>query len=218
MKIKLIASFATFLGLFACETLTRADLVVVNNASFESTTLGEGASTPTINGWFKFGSPVSILNPTATEFPNGMTTDGSNVAMFAPTGLLAQNLSDTLQYGTYKVEFDLGNRLDADFAGMLFVMKAGGVGLLPDSSFVPTPADGQFQTASFTFNVTQNNVNGGFVGGALRLEFITLSGNTGFTALDNVRVDYTQAVPEPSSLGLTGIILCMAIARWRPRR
>jgi hypothetical protein len=184
----------------------RGDLVTVANPGFEATALGEGASTSTVANWFTFGTPVTVMNPSASQFPAGAAAEGMNVAMLAPSSLLVQNLSSVLQYGSYTVEFNVGNRLDAGYAGLLFVFKAGGVGLLPFSSSAPVPGDGMYDTATFNFQVTPENVNGGFVGGALRIEILTPSSGSGFTAVDHVRINFSSSIPEPVAMPAFAIV------------
>jgi hypothetical protein len=217
MTLRILTFLAGLVGALSFAGNADGDVVTVLNPGFETAVLGEGTSTATVADWFTFGTPVTVMNPSTVQFPGGATTEGLNAAMLAPAGLLVQNLSSVLQFGTYTVEFDLGNRLDADYAGMQFVFKAGGVGMLPASSLIPTPGDGLFQTATVTFSATPTNVNGGFVGGALRIEFLTPSTGSGFTALDNVRINFT-AIPEPSAAGLAGLALVAATVVGRRRR
>lgn len=191
----------------------RADLVTVANPGFEATTLGEGVSTSTVTNWFTFGTPVTVMNPSVAQFPAGAAAEGLNVAMLAPSALLVQNLSSTLQYGAYTVEFNVGNRLDAGYAGLLFVLKAGGVALIPYSSSVPVPGDGLYDTATFNFQVTPENVNGGFVGGALRIEILTPSSGSGFTAVDHVRINYSSSIPEPAAIPAFSVLAAATAIR-----
>lgn len=187
-------------------SVSHAASVFINNHSFE-----DGATVPAAGGW----------NNSA---PDGWTTSGTTglqdvtggsetgidgtVVVFLQGGTLQQDLTTTIantvsigdqfqltlaatnQNGSPTFDFDIQNSSGVSLIG-------GAVTSSPASPANPTYAD---------------IVVNGTVDTASTEVFLVLSNVSGQTRIDNVRLDYVSAVPEPSSsalLGLGGIALIL---------
>ncbi|MEQ1904803.1 MAG: choice-of-anchor tandem repeat NxxGxxAF-containing protein, partial [Pirellulaceae bacterium] len=147
-----------FCTIVLLESFANADLITINNAGFENPVLAEGAtsggSTP---GWSGIGART-FLNPSTTHFSGGNAFEGLNVATLGAGGsgsTLFQNLpTTTLEYGTYKFEFEVGDRLDQTLHNIAFNFLINATTIVPlTSSSKPAVPDGEFRTWSFTYNV-----------------------------------------------------------------
>lgn len=106
---------------------SQADLITVNNPSFEADFAPDGSFPVLIpQGWTTFdpngllasgGNAVGVINPTGTTFFPGGVPDGRNAALVyisenleqGPVGL-TQVLTDTLQANmNYRLQVDVGN-------------------------------------------------------------------------------------------------------------
>ena len=178
-----------------------AAAVFVDNFSFESAAVGDGAVSGTHPGW----TGGSVFNPTATAVP--AVPDGLQVLFLqggGATGSATQLLAAVLTAGTtYTLQVDVGSRLDFNFIGT-YVISLQGTSVVLASATSPTPANGSFVTSSLSYVAGATNL-----GEALRIR-ITHTGAGSSTGLfDNVRLDASPTagnpVPEPSALGLAGL-------------
>lgn len=217
-----IPQFAPALVAIALATMLPAgralgDFITIDNHSFEATALNPGDSTTTILGWDRLG-PGSVLDPVEDQFSDGNTTDGENLLVMGAAGTIVhQDLVPTLAYGVYLLTFDVGNRLDAAQPPLGLSLLADGTILNDDFTIIPTPGEGLFLQASAQWTVLPTNANGtvGF-GDNVRLRFLVSSGVGGSTTIDNVRLQFTAAIPEPG-FGLPLTVLCAALTIARKR-
>jgi hypothetical protein len=182
---------------------TRADVVPVNNASFESfdplvNPCSCGMySIGSIPGWTVFGGIAGSWQPTAVSFPPPLP-DGITVA-YSNSGTISQTLTTALLPDTtYALSVDVGRRLDVNtnptgyLTNYTIALYAGSTllnsfsasnGLIPIGTF----AD---ETVTFTSGATVAP------GELLSIQLTSTGAQTDF---DNVRL--TES-PEPSSLSL----------------
>lgn len=208
-----------FLALSVSPPLS-ADLILIDNASFENPALGDGITSGTSTpSWNRIGG-ATFLNPSSTHFIGGLASDGSNVATLSAAGSgqsLFQNLpSNTLQFGTYTFQFEVGDRLDQAFHNVDFDFLVNATTIIsPTSAITPTVPDGEFRTWTYNYEVLNSNIFGGFIGDPIRIRFLAFGSSGGFS-IDNVRGNFV-AVPEPASLVLGFFSICLAGLR-RNRR
>lgn len=206
-------------------SLCSASPIFVQNASFESDSLGLQAFTlNTITGWSltALGSNnQGVFAPSAAQFDGtGLGTaipsccvTGKNVA-YSNGGTISQILNLALSNGTtYTLSMDVLNRFNGptnltDYQIGLF---AGGVQLVLQDAPVPLNlAKGSMQRATITF--TSSGLQSALFGDNLEIRMITAAQVPGSTApvnFDNVKLD---AVPEPASallllMGMGGLYL-----------
>lgn len=187
-------------------TVSHAASVFINNHSFEDGIVPApgGWSTSAPDGWTQPSGTSGIQNVSGGS-ETGI--DGSIIA-FLQGGALQQDLATTIastvaigdqfqltlaatnQNGSPTFDFDIQNSSGVSLIG-------GAVTSSPASPANPTYAD---------------IVVNGTVDTASTEVFLVLSNSAGQTRIDNVRLDYVSAVPEPSSaalLGLGGIALIL---------
>ena len=181
----------------AAAAVSAAPLLIVN-AGFETPTLDDSQAIFTLAGWVNAGDS-GTFDPHAAAFAAG-APEGENVAFSSVNGpTISQVLAATAQSNTlYTLTMLVGNRLDADFGGYQSELWAGGIMLAQDNGS-QLPADGQFLLSTIQYFVGAGDA---VAGSALEIRFRSLGWQTVF---DDVRLDATERVPEPTLLALLGL-------------
>ncbi len=227
---------------FALPTAAQADLVLINNPSFETpvtanaTFTGGQASAP--SGWTVYNSGATnnlrffgVWNPSTTNSfvsgaPHGVNVGVvflQNTTNLAEAGL-QQVLASTLQLSTqYTLTVDVGNFSDFDpgpfnftgFPGYRIDLFAGSTLLASDNDTL-SPGEGIFATSSISFT---SGVSHASAGQALGIRLVNLNGSGIEVNFDNVLLD-AVAVPEPSSTALLagGAVTIFACLRRRMKK
>lgn len=183
--------------------------VSINNASFESQVLSDGAYVVGIAGWSN--SSGGVFNATAAQFPGGVP-DGQNFA-WLNGGSASQTLTANLTANSeYTLSVGVGERLDSSvsykFPGYSVSLLAGGHVLATESSLNPPP--GSFLTSTLHFTALSGNP---YLGQSLAIQ---LTANGTQVEFDNVRLNVSP-VPEPEIYGmmLMGLGMMGFVARRR---
>lgn len=179
--------------------LSSADVITINNASFESPALTDGGFVAGIPGWTTTGAGSGVFNPTTTQFP-GEAPDGENTAFSNDGDDIFQVLGDTLTANyRYELQVDVGDRLDSAFPGYSVQLLAGGVVLAEDvNSLAPS---GGFLTSTVIYKALDGDAQ---LGQTLAIRLNNLGSPTPSNVQvnwDNVRLD-AAFIPEPSTLGM----------------
>lgn len=180
-----------------------AAVIVVANAGFEDSILGDGGFNNTgIPSWTTT-SPAGTLNPNVTMFATE-APEGNNTAFAGSEAQISQVLADTLDANiTYTLDVEVGDRLDTTMRGYQVQLLAGGNLLAQSTS--PVPGEGAFVTSNVTYTSTDSDVN---LGSPLEIRLIGLGQQVNF---DDVRLN---AVPEPA----TCLLLTAGLLAILPRR
>lgn len=157
-----------------------ADFIRVNNPGFEDTKPAGGGSTPSANGWFISGT-AGTFYPNTAAFAD-LAPQGNNVA-YADNGSLSQMVPESLQAGAvYALIVEVGDRLNAAFAGYTINLYAGGTLLAGVST--PLPANGQFVTAVVNYDVQPGDP----IGQILTIELVSKGPQTEFDCVRLIRL------------------------------
>jgi hypothetical protein len=195
LKFTSISVFLSILVLGCVAAPARADVVPVQNASFEMTS----SLTPCGTGCFFNLGPIpdwtikgtgqaGSWHPTAAYPP----PDGSFIA-YSNGGTISQTLSTLVMPNTtYMLSVDIGHRPDGFGNGFAVELDAGGVPLKSISGFNASIPLGTFINETLTF--TTGPAASGDLG-------IVLTSDGPQIDFDNVRLT-ASTVPEPASLSL----------------
>ena len=157
--------------------------------------------------------------PGAAEYPGGGAADGNKYAYANGAATLSQTLGTVLLPDTiYTLRVAVGNRADLpgfgfSFGGYGVELWAGAVKLASDydaghsGTGAATPALGQWKDAVITYTSPSS-----VTADALQ---IRLRGYAIQTNYDNVRLDGTSLVPEPSAALLGGLGILALLRRRR---
>ena len=206
-----VKSFSTAMGALALvvsvTTAAGAAPVSIVNAGFEAQSLDDSGAVFSAVGWLN-GGDSGVFDPHADAFAAG-APEGENVAFASHGGpTISQILSAAAQANTlYTLTMLVGNRLDANFGGYQAELWAGGTMLAQDGS--QQPADGQFLLSTVQYFVAAGNPA---IGSSLEIRFRSLGWQTVF---DDVRLDATESVPEPTLLALLGLGGAAVVRRQR---
>jgi hypothetical protein len=96
-------------------------------------------------------------------------------------------------------------------------LLAGGSILIDDFQDLPTPGPGEFLTGTRQYTVTPGSANEIALGSPLSIRFFVLTNSSQETGIDNVRLSFAAAVPEPST-GLAAGAFLLIVATTRRRR
>ncbi len=193
---------------------SRADTMVINNASFSALPSGgltyganSGAnaagiySVGAIPGWTETGSgTMGQWQPLSSEF--NYLPDGSTIA-YSNGGIISQQIGTVQQGMNYTLTVSIGTRADGlssnDATAALLID-----GVTYYASGIRASL-GNWSTYTVTYTALQNDV-----GHAIAVELIEASSN-GYQA-DFANVGVTDAVPEPSTGSFFGlwVVLCIA--------
>lgn len=175
-------------------------LTIDNNPGFENLIVSDGSwvnGYGSIPGWdilptsdnrYKAGT----YNPTGVQYTGGSDnvafSNGSTIYQLLPYNLTAGHL--------YTLSVEVGDRLDTPFPGYSIGLWAGDSPITPNSYNFPTPANGAFATATWTYLALSS-------GGQLEIRLLSNGVQTNF---DNVSLTNQNhaAVPEPATLLLLG--------------
>ncbi|MFM8496698.1 MAG: hypothetical protein ACKOEM_14455 [Planctomycetia bacterium] len=209
--------------------LASAAPITVLNHSFESGPLYVG-SPAAVTDW-GLSSTTAVIGVTTvvtpTQWNTATTPDGTNRYLFSNTSnsFARQTIQNhTIQSGTYTLSVDLGLRkaLTQNLTGVSLQMWSLNGGTFENMAATTIPTAnipvGTWQSFSTSVEVTGTSQH---LGRPLMIQFQVLNGQQ--LAMDNVRLDFTAAVPEPGMLGLLSVggLACAAQwhrKRWRPAR
>jgi len=224
-KTFFLAAIFTVGILFAISTPVSAD-IVIENASFELPSIGDGTTTSGFGGWARSGgagSAISVLNPLDAQFSGSTggavpgTGSGDQVVVIGGgTGnQLWQDVGTIEADANYELTVAIGERLDLSWSNLSVDLRANSMDgtLLAGNVYTAADApDGTFSDMSFSFNSADF---AGEVGNSL---FVVFTGSGNQSVLDNVRVTETfSAVPEPSSLAFLGLGMTFLLCRRRAK-
>ncbi|MCA9191431.1 MAG: hypothetical protein KDB03_06710 [Planctomycetales bacterium] len=166
-------------------TVSNPHYVPVVNASFESPRLSaDGTWTElAIEGWQKTGIS-GVLNPTSAQYSQRQASDGVQTA-FLVTGEFSQSLDRYLAANhRYQVQVDVGDRLDLPLPFYAVDLLAGSTVLASVNNAEIPSVNGQFVTATLTYDSTLDQGIGERLSVRLR--------SSGWQAnFDNVRITDT---------------------------
>ena len=186
-----------------------ADVITVNNHSFETPTLGDGSySANSVSGWGGSTVQYGVMNPVAATV-NEETVDGSNVVYMNRARYMYQDTGVNFVEGKiYKLTVAVAKHLGHSGYSPLtweitlvnnswdFYTDAQLLGTIGDGD----PEDGVLTDKVLTFECTAAS---GLVGDEIRILIrrpLNVSGAQSY--FDNVRLTY---VPEPATMALLGI-------------
>jgi len=174
-----------------------ATLITINNYSFESPTLADGAATlGSIPDWTIVTGNAGVWNPTAANYPGGVP-DGNNVAYLSqPSTTISQTTAATVT-GSYQyfLQVYVGSDTGTPPTYTIQLVAAGS----PD--VVLAQASGQPTTGSFTpVTLTYTATDPSQYGKPIK---INLESSTWRLHFDDVTLNGI-AVPLPSTLLLLG--------------
>ncbi|MFN7873844.1 MAG: RHS repeat-associated core domain-containing protein, partial [Pirellula sp.] len=167
LEIRIIARNISAIPSFDNIRLTMRDLSVaaniappvsvpIVNPSFESQLLPDGGYIPNVlTGWnlLRFGAVghTGLLNPSVFHFAGGLTTHGENQLLLS-NGMASQVLTHVpLPNKEYRLQIDLGDRLDAAFIDWRMELRSGGVLLAYQDEKTVVPVNGGFATSSLVY-------------------------------------------------------------------
>lgn len=170
--------------------------VTINNWSFETPALADGAWNTSVTGWDKSGNGGTWDPNAPTYFPAGVP-DGENVA-WAHAGTISQVLTETVQANyRYKLDVYVGKSWGTDgYTIQLAARDALNV------DHVLAQASGTAPSNSFSLVHLEYTSYSQYVGDRLK---IILTSATSESDFDAVRLD--AATPVPSSVLLLGSCL-----------
>lgn len=217
MKKTVIVLLICLLGIFMFSTTSIATSITIINPSFENPVLDDNGYKYGIEGWGYVGL-AGVWNPSTTFYDS--IPDGSNVA-FVNSGYLYQTISDSdlptlIMDHTYTLEVEVGMR-DGYFAkysewpgysAQLWDIDSGT--LLAEENGLTFTEDGTFVTSTLTYIATAETD-----GHVYQIRLYS-GGDVGQVNFDNVRLNnnFTEAIPEPSTLLLIGAgLLGLALVR-----
>jgi hypothetical protein len=205
-------------GLLLSAAGLSADVIPVNNPSFENTTgisfvsCGTGCafSTTGVPQWTSSTTATGLFQPSPSQFsflPDGITTAYSN------GGTISQTVGATVQAGLiYTLTVFLGQRFDLPGTGFqstanLLLSGPGGSVVVPATGSTPAPGSWSQFTAKFVGSAT---TAGDSI--TIQLGAAGIQGN-----FDDVQL---SVIPEPGSIVLLGLGFAglLAIACLNPRR
>jgi len=210
--MKLFFGYLALAVLFGCVSLAQAAVIIDADV--------ENDGDWTIKNLFK-----TPFNSTGFGFLTPGFQEGTKAAVFQNDDSISQTFTgQTLQVGTYTVEFALGNYSNAPFPNVTVDFT----GLNLSSSIfsnIPTPGSGSWELWNISWDVTATTPG---LGNDLSFELATpgpLSSNLAFDGVGSLSsngsgflVSFTP-IPEPSTLVLFGIgVLGMLGIGWRRRR
>ena len=154
--------------------------------------LADGVSIGGVSGWTTSNiTSIGTYKPTTAQFTNE-APDGLNTAFENndTTGTIAQVLTATLQPNTiYKLQVEVGARLDYPFAAYDVQLVAGSVVKASNNTVVPVA--GSFSTVTVSFSAANNDPQ---LGQPLEIRLVIVGGTPpGQVNFDNVRL---VAIPE----------------------
>jgi hypothetical protein len=163
---------------------------------------------------------AGTYKPTSDSFP--FIPEGQNTADLGGINDLtsiSQVLDAILLPGTYTLRVDVGDRLEIDFAGYRIQLLAGS-SLLAEDNNTLTPIQGGFVTSTASFTALNADPR---LGMPLEIRLSLVNPEVRQTNFDNVRLDgrvaVVSAVPEPTSILLTGLgVLGVLFRGWINRR
>jgi len=201
MNIKLpLRPVTILLALFAISTGTsRAQVITVNNASFEDPVVGAGNYTDnSVPDWKIVGTDnytAGVQDFGSGDFdsfdPLPAPASGNQALYVAHGGIVYQDVGALAADTTYTLTLAVGQRLGSDNSGGgIFELINGttNAGTVLATSTLDTPDQGTFNLQSLTYTT------GDSVSGDLTIGLLETSGQVVF---DNVQLT-GQAVPEPS--------------------
>jgi hypothetical protein len=169
--------------------------VAVDNFSFETPALADGAWTPNIPSWTQIDGTSGLFNPTTAQFPAGVP-DGDNSA-YINGGTIGQTIaSETLLAdAVYTLSVDVGDRADKAFPGYEIQLVVDGVVRSSADETSASPADGAFATATASFATTAADA-----GRPLEIRLLTPGEQPNF---DNVRLVWSPCGETPPAVSIT---------------
>jgi hapalindole H/12-epi-hapalindole U/12-epi-fischerindole U synthase len=212
--------------------------LAISNPGFENPVLQDGRfSTNILPGWQLYDplglvppngsatdSSIGAFNPTSTPayISNGVPEgkNGGFVYLTQTSGSgvvgISQTLSSNLTAGTnYKLSVNVGDPKDfsifgiGGFPGYTVQLLAGGNVLAQDNNSLKI-TEGTFATSTVSYTALASDLN---IGKPLEIRLLNLlQGNGRDVDFDNVKLDATTAIPEPTSavgtlfIGAVGVV------------
>ena len=134
-----------------------------------------------------------------TSGNSDLFADSNNLAGVLFGDDMFNDLSATLEAGTYTLSALVGDRSDTSFGGGNLILQADGTTLTPSSESANDPSDGGSTTWTDTITIGPGNAN---IGDPLTVGFTF--GGGGQTLVDDFSLEFT-AIPEPASIALLGL-------------
>lgn len=192
-----------------------AEIIEVQNSSFEAPVLADGTVSMSVPGWY--AGNAGALNPREHSLPGGPLY-GDNVATVSGNGVLSRILDTEITGNTrYELSVDVAARSEfeaGDWLVQLFSYDNGIHVLLDEARNLFEPnRGGPFETVSLVFEVPEISE---LIGTNLKIRLAnTTFGDMNPVLYDNVRLTAT-AMPTPGALALLGLAgLCGRRRRQR---
>lgn len=197
LKVKFLAALATVGA--ACAAM--AAPVAVLNSSFENPTTAFFTPPGIITDWFQSTTNSGVFLPSVYPLAGAGFIAGvfETQTGYVNDGFISQTLSSTLDIGSYVLNVNVGDR--ADFDGLYTIELLAGttvLGVIDQTNFAPVN-DGWITTA-LNYTALAGDAS---LGAALGIR-LGLTGGVQVN-FDNVRLDFTAAIPEPGTLALVGL-------------
>lgn len=208
-----VLSFWIILIIILFPRVANADLIFINNPSFENDVLGDGNFTASINGWSISGTGGGTWNINNTPVfwntpaPHGNQIGYATDASQAGSASISQTLSTSLASNSeYTLDVFVGH--PTGFGTSYTIDLLAGANVLATKSGIGP--QGSFQLETLTFD----SLGSAFVGQPLGIRLYSDSPQTAF---DSVSLSVTS-VPEPSSLALAGLSCAFFFLRRKKER
>lgn len=174
-------------GLFAFSLPAFAANVQISNANFDVQDIADNNASSVVQNWMMEYGLEGVFNPPGSAFI-GEAGNGSrkNTLYLIDDAQVYQSLSTSVLPNTeYRLQFEVGERSNVEFANYTVTIKAGGSEVFSVNNPVLLQNPGEFAKADLVFNTDSR------ASGLLAIEVRTAG--TGHANFDNFTLSYSQS-------------------------